>query len=294
MANQKYLLRFSKTINRIKKGDYPNLNTILDYLSDEGFSIDKRTFNRDKLAIEDLLDTEIIYNRNRNGYYINEEEENSIFSKKLQETLDLFSSLKIAGKNDEILHFEKRKSVGSKHLGLILQSIKEHVQLSFTHHKFQDKKATERTVEPYLIKESQGRWYLLANDLKDNRIKTFALDRFLSIANMSKKKFKKPNDLDLKNYFKNSFGIINLHQPKDVVLKFTGYNASFVKSYQLHTSQKVIEEKQGYKTFSLHLSITEDFMMELMKYGADLEIIAPSSLRKRIKERHLKACEINS
>jgi len=294
MANEKYFLRYSKIINRVKVGDYPSLSTLLDYLSESGFTIDKRTFNRDKIAIEDLFETEIIYSRARNGYYINTEDVNSLYSKKLQETLDLFSSIKIAGKNDELIDFDKRISIGTEHLNFILETIKNSLQLTFTHKKYQEDSSTNRTVEPYMLKESQGRWYLVAKDLKDKRIKTFALDRISSVAHNKNGTFKKPPTLDLKNYFKNSFGIINLNAPEEIIITVYGNNSSFIKSYPLHNSQKVVEENNESITFSLNLSIAPDFVMEIMKYTADLEVIKPIHLRNTIRKNYLKAIDRNS
>jgi predicted DNA-binding transcriptional regulator YafY len=211
-----------------------------------------------------------------------------------QETLDLFSSIKIAGKDDALIDFDKRRSIGTDHLNFILETIKGSLQLTFTHKKYQDDSSTNRIVEPYMLKESQGRWYLIAKDLKDNRIKTFALDRISSVDHNKNGTFKKPTDLDLKNYFKNSFGIINLNSPEEVIITVYGNNSSFIKSYPLHHSQKVIEENNESITFSLNLSIAPDFVMELMKYAADLEIIKPIHLRNTIKKNYTKALDRNS
>ena len=145
-----------------------------------------------------------------------------------------------------------------------------------------------------MVKESQGRWYLVAKDLKDNRIKTFALDRISSVSDNKNSKFKPPTGLDLKNYFKDSFGIINFNSPEKVIIKVYGNNSSFIKSYHLHNSQETIEEENDSVTFSLNLCITPDFVMELMKYAADLEVIKPIHLRNSIIKNYTKALERNS
>ncbi|HEY1008579.1 MAG TPA: WYL domain-containing protein, partial [Daejeonella sp.] len=65
-----------------------------------------------------------------------------------------------------------------------------------------------RQVHPYALKEFRGRWYILAKDLKDNRIKTFGLDR-IQYLEITKKRFTFPSDLNVGELFRNCFGIIN-------------------------------------------------------------------------------------
>lgn len=287
MANQKYFIRYSKIIHRVKRGDYPNTETLLDYLSDNGFEINKRTLSRDFNAVLELFDTEIIFDRTQKGYYIIKDETN-FNSSKLLETLDLFSSIKIVGKEKEIISFEKRKSKGTEHMYYILDAIKNRKALYFQHLKYHEQIVTQRKVEPYLLKESQGRWYLIAKDEKDNKIKTFGLDRMSQLYS-DNSTFTKPKDLDISTMFTDCFGIVNTNDPKDIKIQVFGANAFFIKSYPLHHSQEVFSEDKNSITFSLHLSITDDFVMELMKYGSNLKILSPRYLNKRLLNEYKKA-----
>ncbi len=180
MANQKYFVRYSKIIYRIKRGDYPNTQILLDFLAKNGFEINKRTLSRDFNTILELFDTEILFDRNRKGYFVNKEEID-FYSSKLLETLDLFSSIKIIDKEQDIISFEQRRPTGTEHMYYILDAIKNRKILTFKHIKYHEQKLTERTVEPYQLKESQGRWYLVAKDKKDDKIKTFGLDRMSTL-----------------------------------------------------------------------------------------------------------------
>lgn len=291
MANEKYFLRYIKILSRIKRADYPDLEEVLDYLSENGFDINKRTFNRDINAILELFDTEIYYNRAERGYEIKTKEEDFL-TDKLHETLDLFASIKIAGKESKIISFEKRKAFGTEYMHIILDVIKRSKLLHFTHFKFHTQETTQRIVEPYILKESQGRWYLICKDQKDNKIKTFGLDRmsYLYTENVS---FTKDKTIDFETMYKNSFGIVNINDPKNIKLKVYGANAFFIKSYKLHDSQCVVDKNEDSITFSLYLSVTDDFVMELMKYGADIEVLEPDFLRERLRKSYLLGADRN-
>lgn len=287
MANEKYFIRYIKIIQRIKRGDNPSLTIVLECLSEYGFDINKRTFNRDLNAILDLFDIEIHYDRTQKGYYINEVE-NDFISNKLQEALDIFSSIKIVGKERSIISFDTRKPSGTEHLYYILDAIKNCKILRFEHRKYHKQEKTDRIVEPYMVKESQGRWYLVAKDKKDNQIKTFGLDR-ISMPHSTTVIFSKPKNIDLDSMFDNCFGITNNNKPQDIEIKVYGANAYFIKSFKLHTSQTIIKEDKKFIIFKLYLSVTDDFVMELMKYGADIEVLAPISLKKILIEKYNKA-----
>ena len=56
-------------------------------------------------------------------------------------------------------------------------AIKNRVETLFTYEKFWNEEVSRRTVNPLLLKEFKNRWYILAIDSKDNKTKTFALDR---------------------------------------------------------------------------------------------------------------------
>lgn len=287
MANEKYFIRYAKIIERVNRGDYPALNMILEYLLENDFAINKRTFNRDINAISDLFDIEIIYSRTYKGYYI-QEEESDYLSRKLQETLNLFSSIKIIGKDKSIISFEKRKANGSEQMYNIINAIKNSKTLSFNHKKYHEQKTTQRKVEPYQLRESQGRWYLVAKDKKDDKIKTFGLDRMtlLHVENIS---FNKPQNIDFNEMYKDSFGITNTNNPKEVKIKVYGANAYFIKNYKLHESQTIIIESEESISFNLKVSITDDFIMELMKYGADIKVLSPNSLKDVLFDKYKKA-----
>ncbi len=50
---------------------------------------------------------------------------------------------------------------------------------------------TQRTAEPYALKEFKNRWYVMAKDSKDGNIKSFALDRHTNL-DITKRNFESP------------------------------------------------------------------------------------------------------
>ncbi len=143
---------------------------------------------------------------------------------------------------------------------------------------------TERTTEPYSLKEFKNRWYILAKDLADNKIKTFGLDR-ISDLEITNKKYEKQSSKLAENYFEHSFGIIASDNtaPESVVLSFENYQGKYIKSLPLHHSQTILKDTDAELQIELKLHITHDFVMEILSYGETLTVLSPKILVENIK-----------
>lgn len=109
----------------------------------------------------------------------------------------------------------------------------------FLYQKFWDTELSTRTVDPYALKEFRNRWYLLAKDIKDENVKSFALDR-LTLLEISNKAFdysKTFNIID-ENY-RYCFGIIspNGENPEEnnfIILTRSKGNTSKICHFMKH------------------------------------------------------------
>jgi predicted DNA-binding transcriptional regulator YafY len=133
------------------------------------------------------------------------------------------------------------------------------------------------------LKEHKDRWYAVAKDLKDDIIKSFALDRLTNLE-ITKAKYTEMN-FNVEDYFKHCFGIIRPEdeKPEEVILSFDPHQAKYIKSLPLHESQQIIEENENETVFRLKVFITHDFVMEILSYGETVKIIEPQNLISAIK-----------
>ena len=127
--------------------------------------------------------------------------------------------------------------------------------------------------------------YLLAVDTKDNRLKTFGLDRITDI-DISKTKYREKYSYDFKALFAQAFGILGDEGGKAqrVRLQFSYEQGQYVKTYPLHASQIIIEEDKNAVIIELFLYITYDFTKALLSFGQELEVLRPAKLRKSINQ----------
>lgn len=250
---------------------------------DTNFEYSVRTFERDKKDIVELFGIIINYNRKDKNYIIDEEE---IEDQSVTRMIDAFSihhALQEGNKLSPSVFLEKRKSLGAEHIHGIIHAIQNLYIIQFTHQKHWDDFNTQREVYPIAVKESQQRWYLIAFDKKDSKIKTFGLDRIFNLK-ITDTKFK-PIQYNVEKEFKNAFGIETYSKVEKIVLEFSNQQGNYIKTFPLHESQRIIEENEDIIILEINIHTTNDIIMELLKYGANVKVLSPISLQNEMKKR---------
>lgn len=299
MSIREVIARYNLIIQKLRKhpADFVEISDYLAFeseLQEYNFNVSKRTFQRDLDDIRSLYNIDIQFDFSRKVYYIVVDEHPDV-SERILEAFDTFNALNISDRLSSHIHFEKRRPQGTENLYGLLHAIKNQLQIKFIYQKFWEDELTHRNAEPYALKEFRNRWYILANDLKDNQVKSFALDRLAGLE-ITKKRFQLPIDFDVNDYYKYCFGIIspNGHKPEEVILSFNPFQGKYIKTLPLHESQeKIIDNEEEYR-IKLTMFVTHDFFMELLSYGENVKVIKPDSLvakMQRTCERVLKSYE---
>lgn len=256
-------------------------------ISGEDLYCSHRTFQRDIKRIQTLFGIYIEYNSTTKKYEIVDDEQEER-NERLMEAYDVYNALNVSDRLSRHVIVEKRKSLGTENLHGLLHAIKNNFSISFMYEKYSDGDLGERTVNPVAIKESQNRWYLLAEDQKDKVVKSFGLDR-ISELEISTSKFE-PVAYDAEKEYRHSFGVINgvAVEPQKIVLSFTKKEGKYINSLPLHHSQKEVLKNDAEWKYEYFLRPTHDFIMEVLKYGADVKVVEPKSFRnavlKQLKE----------
>ncbi|WP_314278996.1 WYL domain-containing protein [Capnocytophaga sputigena] len=249
----------------------------------EGGELLQRTLQRDIHVIREVYNIEIKCNRSTNEYEITED--NDLYTQNLLEAFDVFRALQNYGNLSEVIQFEKRLPAGTEYLSPLLRAIKEKRQVALHYYKFWDKnkQPVVRTLEPYLLKEAQRRWYVLAWDVEKEALRVFGLDRIKHLDDQRGVKFQHPVPEEVEHFFDDSFGawVDNERtQAEEVVLAFKKLPtdspfvpnpAEYLKAMPLHPSQELMSETEDEIVLKLHLKITPDFVKEIQSYGSRVE-----------------------
>ena len=295
MPKETFFARYSLIIKRLEKSpatfeEIANYLQLESELQDRNFEISKRTFQRDLKDIDTQLGIVIVNERKGDKKYrIVEKSDNMVHSQRLMESYQVTNAIHASQEYSQYVFLENRQPKGLEHFSGMFYAILNKRIINFTHYKYWDETVTERTVHPLALKESQGRWYLLAVDTKDNRLKTFGLDRMDDLE-IIKTTFRNKYSFDLKKMFDNCFGIFSLEdtKPMSIQLSFEYEQGQYVKNYPIHHSQKVGREDDEV-IIELYVGITHDFVMELLSFGASMKVLKPKSLVNMVKKAHEEA-----
>lgn len=288
MSVRETILRYHLIISKFRKRPltFKELSEELARESEfRGYDLNTgiRTFQRDLENIRAIYNLDILFDFRRGVYYY-DPDEHSESDLRMVEALDLFNALKVSGNISGVIHFEKRRPQGTENLNGLLHAIRNRLQTEFTYSKFREDDTSQRVVEPYTLKEFRNRWYLLAVDHKDRKMKVFGLDRLSNLV-ISNRKFSYPRSFDAEDFFSHCFGIIvpEGEKPEEVILSFEPREGKYIKSLPLHSSQEIVADNGEELLVRLRLYITDDFIMEILSHGPKVKVIQPAGLVKIIR-----------
>jgi len=295
MSKHETLLRHQKIIGKLRTSKEATFDELSDYLKDQSelheynLVISQRTLQRDLIEIRSLYNVDIQFDRSHGVYYI-VEEENSDLNTRLMEAFDFISTLRMSEDLTKYIYFEKRKPTGTNHFYGLLHAVRNRLVIDLSHQKYDYDEPTKRLVEPLGLKESKGRWYLLAKEAGKDNVKTFGLDRIVDF-DITKKHFTVPEKYNANEAFRHCFGVINLSdvEPQEIVLSFEPFQGNYIKSYPLHESQTILIDNEKELRIRLFLIATQDLVMEILYYGENVKVLSPKSLIKEVTQQQENA-----
>ena len=258
-----------------------------------GYSL--RTIQRDIAMIEELFGI-VISHVPGLGYHIDCREMASPDRyEELLMNLDVLSALDADSGLQDYVMTEHHRASGGELMPYLLNAIRNSHTVEFNYTLVrQDNTVSHKTVEPYFLKESLHRWYLIGKD--EGQIKVFGLDRITGLTVNEDKEFQKDGDIDPRTMFRDSFGIWDdPNMPvEDIILSYSPLDGRFLKTLPLHHSQEILADNDSEFKIKVRLRITNDFVMELLSRSNSLTVIEPVSLRERVSAIYKEAGKRNS
>ena len=254
----------------------------------DGLKIPKSTFFDWRNYVEDLFGVKIKckFNGSENGYYVESSPYNqSGIEDWLISTLSIHALISDVHQLRERIQLERTPS-GEDYLLPIIEAMKSNVRTKIQYQKFGEAQPSLKTIEPYCVKVSERRWYVLAKDIEKKELRTYALDRIQDIV-VTTHKFRLPRTFSAINHFKDSYGIYGGkdYKPVNIRIRVYGQTRDYLRTLPIHDSQKEVLTTQDYAEFTLYMSIAYDLKQNILSFGPDVEILEPQTLRQDIKSK---------
>jgi proteasome accessory factor C len=142
----------------------------------------------------------------------------------------------------------------------------------------------DRVVSPQRLIYYRDNWYLDAWCHLRVGLRTFALDA-IEQAQALETDALEVAEADLDSHYAASYGIFAGVPDRVAVLRFDARRARWVAKERWHRDQEGVSLPDGRYELRVPYSNTPEILMDILKYGPDVEVVAPEELRVLVIER---------
>lgn len=164
-------------------------------------------------------------------------------------------------------------------------------RLRLRHKRGEDGEVLEREVSPQRLVHYRDNWYLDAYCHKRQALRTFAVDA-IEQATVLDKDAKDVGEDSLERHFASGYGIFAGADTQEAVLLFNPARARWVSRETWHPKQDGKLQLDGTYLLRVPYSREPELVMDILKYGADVVVLAPDSLRRAVAEHHERAARL--
>jgi proteasome accessory factor C len=275
-----------------------------------------------KRLIEDMrlyLNAPIVYDRERNGYWydqkegemyelpglwFNPSELHALLSvqqllasvqpglldphlRPLQKRIDELLRLQHAGSDGligrvQILQMGTRALAGG--FREVAEAVAQRKRLRLRYYNRGSQQRLDREVSPQRLTYYRDNWYLDAWCHLRDGLRTFALDAIDALEVLDAPVVEVPEG-QLDAHFTASYGIFAGAPTGVAVLRFDAHRARWVAKERWHSAQQGCLLADGTYELKVPYSSPLELIMDVLKYGPEVEVVAPQELRTAVADR---------
>jgi predicted DNA-binding transcriptional regulator YafY len=170
----------------------------------------------------------------------------------------------------------------------VLTSLVTEKRLKITYRNRTRDAIQARVVSPQRLTFYRSNWYLAAWCHVRRDLRVFALDRVVT-ANLTPIPAHMLAAKALDARLSSGYGIFEGEANAIAILKFTAESARWVADEEWHPLQRQERQEDGSLLLHIPFRHTTELCMDIQRYGADVEVLAPPSLRKLVAQSLLRA-----
>lgn len=165
---------------------------------------------------------------------------------------------------------------------VVASAVLERRRLSFDYLARSTNQPTHRTVSPQRLTHYRDNWYLDAWDHDREGLRSFSVDR-IQRAHASPEAAQDLPDAELDQHLASSYGIFSGAPKAIATIVFSAKAARWVADEHWHSKQEGRFLADGRYQLKLPYSNARELLMDVLRYGADAEIVEPESLRQQAR-----------
>jgi predicted DNA-binding transcriptional regulator YafY len=149
----------------------------------------------------------------------------------------------------------------------------------------------QRDVSPQRLVHYRDNWYLDAWCHLRDGLRTFAIDAIEQAHELDEPALD-VDEADLDSHFASSYGIFAGAAEHQAVLRFSAARARYVAAEHWHRDQQGQTLSDGRYELRVPYSNPAELIMDVLKYGPEVEVVDPPELRRAVAERLAEALAV--
>ena len=217
---------------------------------------------------------------------------NSLFSSiktRLIETVD--KEMKTPSEIHRIRILGMAKRTPAKHFTSIASAVLERKKLEVSYHGRANDLPSTRIISPQRLVYYKDNWYLDTWCHRSQGIRTFSVDRIITAKYLSDMAINVKDSI-LNKKLAGSYGIFSGEADKVAILHFTPERAKWIADENWHPKQTSRFLQGGTYELGIPYSNPTELILDICRYGDDVEVIEPKELREMVAKKLSQAANI--
>jgi len=183
------------------------------------------------------------------------------------------------------------RPVAAEHFQAVCTALLSRRRLQLLYFSRTRARLSQREVSPQRLVHYRDNWYMDAWCHHRNALRSFALDAIQQAAVTDSPALEIPED-QLDRELGAGYGIFSGPHSRRAVLRFSPRIARWVSREQWHAQQSGAFLDDGSYLLELPYSEDRELLMDLLRYGPEVEVLEPLDLRQKIRERLAQTLQI--
>ena len=171
-----------------------------------------------------------------------------------------------------------------RHFQTVAHAILQRKRLIIDYYNRERDQTSHREISPQRLAHYRDNWYLDAWCHHKKGLRIFAVECIRTVEPLAKPA-KAIAESTLNRELGSSYGIFAGHPKATAVLVFTAHRARWVADEIWHPQQKTRWLDDGRFELRVPYSDDRELVMDILKYGPEVEVIAPPELRDAVEKR---------
>ena len=180
----------------------------------------------------------------------------------------------------KLIHFAPRK-VEPRHFKVVATALLEGRRLRLRYWRRDKMERTERVISPLQLVHYRENWVLDAWCHLRNELRSFGLEAIEDVQ-IAPELATEVSKEDMREHFQSGYGIFAGKASNRAVLKFTPERAQWISLETWHPDQTDRWLEDGSYILEVPYSNDQELLMDVLRYGPDVEVLAPLQLRERM------------